>query len=973
MKCEKSFAVTASLTLAVFLITMYPDAVYADLVWNSTLGRFVSADTEVYQTAQEQFGHAQELENKEDFSKALQAYDILFKTFPNTSFAQDSLLRIAAIQEKQGDYMQAFKSYQRVLDLYPYTKKLNEITEKQFRIGNVFLDGEKGRFYGMPILPALPRAIEVYKAITENAPFSEHGENAQFKLGIAYKKKHERNEAIEAFQTFISNYPKSALRPEAFFQIAEIHYQNAVRKKSDAKLLAAAKSKMEEFLARFPGTEAAARIREMIQSLEDVDAERIYKIGSFYEEDSYFDSARMYYLETIDTYPESQWAEKARENLAAFEDPEKFVKETEAELIAEKNQFQQKKDRIKQDYKSGNIDKDTYKSAMDECKDRIDAVDDELKKVIKDKKRQIDLRWESLERKKKRVEEKEETLKAKEEWLAENYSEDLEAAIVRWRDSLKAEKYALEVEERELLSLERRLGIRRIVSFSTMFFNPKKSLEESINYKMEAFDELDKQKSDLSRQKTDLYDEIERFQDAMDTTNAKKKTGSPDELKKRISDNEKKLISLKNRYAAKQDEYEKSSLYKDADLSKIALLREQKVIIEKQISLREKDLEEARILMARLQKEDKNRLGDVAKDVSVSASSENELSDLEKLRQGRKKRKAYNKLKKQIYALHSEVDDLLKEKEELVEDMRDVVDDLHREKTPLAVKTVATVFKPFSAVAHGTKVFLFGLEKKEDEVRRKAEKITSSNPGSEEQALIMSFKDKIADKELEIKKKEREIIECESQLENMIYVLEAAVSPEPVQRNSSVNAGRINDLSADIASQESELRDLQSKLRNINKKMLKKLDNNPDVSEDMISNQEAMLAELEDLRSQVKIMEASIDDDYIQLERLDAGRLSEKKKKTLDKKNKKRVRETYKDILNIIEREIDVNEKYRAYLNDKLSFIEKNKEKMSEIQDEREKELKALEKKAFERLDIVTSELKKLELEKETVTQKLEK
>ena len=175
---------------AVFLIfslifISYPSSSSAEFVWNSTLGRFVRTDTTIMETAEEQFAYANEMKKKGELDEAVKAYEILFRTYPNTLYAQDALMLMAEIQEEKRDFFQAFKNYQQVVDLYPYSDKLDTIVERQFRIGNVFLGGEKGRIFNLPIMPSLPKAIEVFQTVSQNAPFSEYGEKSQFNLGIA--------------------------------------------------------------------------------------------------------------------------------------------------------------------------------------------------------------------------------------------------------------------------------------------------------------------------------------------------------------------------------------------------------------------------------------------------------------------------------------------------------------------------------------------------------------------------------------------------------------------------------------------------------------------------------------------------------------------------------------------------------------------------------------------------------------------
>ena len=971
---------------AVFLIfslifISYPSSSSAEFVWNSTLGRFVRTDTTIMETAEEQFAYANEMKKKGELDEAVKAYEILFRTYPNTLYAQDALMLMAEIQEEKRDFFQAFKNYQQVVDLYPYSDKLDTIVERQFRIGNVFLGGEKGRIFNLPIMPSLPKAIEVFQTVSQNAPFSEYGEKSQFNLGIAYRKKGEHKEAIEAFKTFIANYPKSLLKAEAVFQIAEIRYKRAVRKYNDEDSLRKAKGYLEDYVVRFPDTEDADVAKKMIQDLIDRDAERIYNIAFFYEEDSYLESAVFYYKEVISVYPDSVWADRASDRLAAFSDPAKFIHENETEVQAKIDKFAMEETGLEEKFSQGELVKDEYKEMQSELEGCIKQAKLELKRIQRDKKRQITLRWEALRRKQRELKERERKLKEKEERLKENHSDDLEKAILRWKDSLDAEWYALKVEERELLALERRLGIRRIINAASLFFNPEKSIRDTKEFRAKAMNKLHDQKKYLLEEKAAVLKEINNYKEQIAVLRGERKSEDYDlskssaELKKMnqfIAEEEDNISSLKKELKDKEEEFYKKTGTSYVSAAKNGGAIEQQLgVLRKQLELKKKTLEKTELVFIsakqQMEKEQQGKENSADNEKVIAART---LTQQEQ----RAFRKEYNNVKKNIYRLHAEVDDILEQKQDVIREMETALQAIKENNTSALNKMMRTASKPAGFLLGGVKSFLFGIEKKEKTVVKNAVKI-SKKAELREKELIEMFTQKLAAQDALIQERDVEILRQELVLENLMESMKSPEQSEAVTGSSS--ADRVGALSREISTLEREVTELESRIENLVNKMIKAKSSAGEETEQTAEDSSFLKSTIEKTTDQIKLREdklkemkekyAEVEGEVEKASVSEMVKSSDKNKAELQKKIakiKKEMKHSVKDLLNIIGRQEDILKKQEAFLNDKIKFIKKQSKKMENLQVEALSEMKTMQKDVFAEIDAVKTELSDAEKEK---------
>ncbi|MFC1632085.1 outer membrane protein assembly factor BamD [Candidatus Omnitrophota bacterium] len=284
-------------------------------MWTPETGKFVNPKYAVKQTPEKQFEWALNFYQAEDYKKAIDEFKKLINNYPLSKLASEAQFYIADIYENLGNYYQAFENYQMVIDKYPFTERVEEVIEREYRIGNLFYTGQKDKLLGMPILPAKPRAIEVFTQVVENAPYGEYADIAQFKLGVCYMDLKDYINAALAFKKIIENYPQSALVDDAKYKIAMCAANSSSGPEYNEEDTDNAIKEFNDFVRRYPDSQMEKEARQFIDSLEAQKAEKIFNIAQFYEKRKNSKSASIYYEEILEEYPHSEWAVKALEKL----------------------------------------------------------------------------------------------------------------------------------------------------------------------------------------------------------------------------------------------------------------------------------------------------------------------------------------------------------------------------------------------------------------------------------------------------------------------------------------------------------------------------------------------------------------------------------------------------------------------------------------------------------------------------------
>lgn len=503
----KSFPTRCLASCLAFVLILPASPVQAYWVWSPESGKFVQPEGAVEDTADQQYDYALGFYEAQNYGKAVEELKNLLKKYPASKVAPEAQFRLGSIYEEQNEFYKAFQAYQRIADNYPNSARMNEVIERQFRIGNVFLSGKKPKFMGVPVLPAVPRAIEVFEQVVKNAPFGAYGDKALFQLAVAYRRSGTLQKAVETFQNLVDNYPDSALVPDAKYQLGEVSYEMTKNMTRSQEGLESAEDYFDSFLAEYPSTNVREKALQLKKAIDEKNAEKNYKVGEYYEKENYLDSAIIYYEDIVRAYPDTAWAAKAREKLAIFRSPVKFVREKEDALETELARVALREKETQESLRALPESARLKRGKLESDLKLLERKEKELKASVRSfgrrKVSDIRRREEALKRKESELKEKRKTLERKKRLLRDNPSEDLERAFRNWSESLRAEELAFRRERAEMARVAQELGVP--AGLRLPFTRPE-SLEDLRQMHVEDLSELMNEKKMWGLRKEELYE-----------------------------------------------------------------------------------------------------------------------------------------------------------------------------------------------------------------------------------------------------------------------------------------------------------------------------------------------------------------------------------------------------------------------------------------------------------------------------------
>ncbi|HTY45283.1 MAG TPA: tetratricopeptide repeat protein [Patescibacteria group bacterium] len=310
------------LILAAVIVGLAISPAYAYWIWTPKTGKWINPKTVPKASPQEQLEYAKVFYETKKYEDAKREFKKLIKVYPKAAEAAESQYYLGLIEEAQGDLYEAFKAYQKVIDKYPFSERIQQIIEQEYKIGEAFTSGEKRKALGI-VLPVENPAIEIFTKVVDNSTYGPLAPKAQYKLGLVLKEVGRSYEAEEAFNKVIANYPESEWVEPAKFQLASCRASESQGSDYDYGATREAKEKFEAFVREYPDAVLSKKAQENIRALSEKEAKSSYDIAFFYEKQKNWESAKIYYNDVITRYKGTSWAAKSMERLNILERKEK--------------------------------------------------------------------------------------------------------------------------------------------------------------------------------------------------------------------------------------------------------------------------------------------------------------------------------------------------------------------------------------------------------------------------------------------------------------------------------------------------------------------------------------------------------------------------------------------------------------------------------------------------------------------------
>ncbi|MFQ5952585.1 MAG: outer membrane protein assembly factor BamD [Candidatus Omnitrophota bacterium] len=296
--------------LIAFLVS-FESTSFAFWIWTPKEKTFVDPKVAPKDTPKEQFDWAMRFFKENDFQRAADEFIRLTQQYKDSDIAPEAQYYAGRSFEELGKYYFAFQNYQKTADNYPYSKRLDELIEREYNIANIFQTKDEPKLMELELSLSLERSVEIYKKVVENSPFGEYADKALYRMADSYRRLFKYNEAMEAYERIINDYPQSKLAPEAKYQLAYTIYEASRDPDYDQENTEEALEKFEKIIETTAIPGIAEEADKVMDRLKNKKAESLLRIAEFYEKRGRHASALYYCNDIVSEYPDTEAAKIA--------------------------------------------------------------------------------------------------------------------------------------------------------------------------------------------------------------------------------------------------------------------------------------------------------------------------------------------------------------------------------------------------------------------------------------------------------------------------------------------------------------------------------------------------------------------------------------------------------------------------------------------------------------------------------------
>src|SRR6185503_16879696 len=150
--------------------------------------------------------------------------------------------------------------------------------------------------------------------------YEDWSASARLRFAGALVEAERYDEGIIEYEFLLTDFPDSPWTPTSRFKKGEAHLAQFGGIAYDRQPLSDARREFRRYLDDYPDGDRTSEAKLRIKDLDELEAERDYVTYEQYKHVRKWRSARLYLKEILRKFPESSWAEKAREALPEMEE-----------------------------------------------------------------------------------------------------------------------------------------------------------------------------------------------------------------------------------------------------------------------------------------------------------------------------------------------------------------------------------------------------------------------------------------------------------------------------------------------------------------------------------------------------------------------------------------------------------------------------------------------------------------------------
>lgn len=279
----------------------------ADWVWKPQTG-WVDPNKTPRDTTDLRYEHALVLLTQGQGKSAALQLTRLLKENPDAEWAEECAFSIGEAYFQGGYFKKAAGAFESYLKTYPAGRRADAALRRLLNTG-VALSEKKGKHEA---------AVDALQKVIERGPASDLADDASDAIGDVYFRWGQYEAAVAAYRDLQIRFPDSEWVSAAPFKIGKCYMRAGEGLDINPVAYANARTSFQEYLDSYPNGVHVAEARELVRKAEALQARSEYRLAAFYVRIRKPRSAAIYLNTVVTEFPDTHYADLARELLKRF-------------------------------------------------------------------------------------------------------------------------------------------------------------------------------------------------------------------------------------------------------------------------------------------------------------------------------------------------------------------------------------------------------------------------------------------------------------------------------------------------------------------------------------------------------------------------------------------------------------------------------------------------------------------------------
>lgn len=307
-----------ALSAILFLLALVPEMAEAKWIWSRETG-FYNPKYGIKTSAEEQMKAAKEAFDRKNYDLARKLYKRVIQFFPDSPLCAEAQFMIGESYFLLGDYYQAHKAYKALVKEYPRHGRIQEVIQRQYRIGQLFCNGTKRKWLGVLPIPAYEKGIKALEGVIEMDRWSDLADDSLYEIGMCQYRRSHFPDSRETFGRLLQDYPSSEYASKAQYLRGMSSYSQIQGPEYDPTHAKQAKKDFEISKEEFPDSDEAKEAKAKIGRMDSESARSDYEIAKYYLKNRKVTAAIVYFRNLAMNYPNTDFGQKAQKVVSAFD------------------------------------------------------------------------------------------------------------------------------------------------------------------------------------------------------------------------------------------------------------------------------------------------------------------------------------------------------------------------------------------------------------------------------------------------------------------------------------------------------------------------------------------------------------------------------------------------------------------------------------------------------------------------------